>query len=110
MCYIYFQAIKAGEISLQQLRIAMRIGDPLTAARCKLYAAISLMQRGYFKQAKFIVQSQYIFIKSQLNVDDRLIKMCCGIWTKLRYEWNQKKILKNKNLGRSIVTKPFIQN
>jgi len=72
----------------------MRIGDPLTAARCKLYAAISLMQRGFYKQAKLIVQNQYMFIKSQLVVDERLIKMCCGIWTKLRYEWNRKKYLK----------------
>lgn len=95
--FIYFQAIKAGEISLQQLRIAVRIGDPLTVARCKLYAAISLMQRGYFKQAKFIVQSQYMFIKSQLNVDIRLVKMCQGIWTKLKYEWNKKKMLKKKS-------------
>jgi len=81
---------------LQQLRIAIRIGDPLTAARCKLYAAISLMQRGFYRQAKLIVQNQYMFIKSQLVVDERLIKMCCGIWTKLRYEWNRKKYFKKK--------------
>lgn len=81
----------AGKISLQQLKVAMRIGDPLIASRCKLYAAISLLQRGFYKQAKFIVQDQYKFIKSQLNVDERLIKMCCGIWTKLRYEINKKK-------------------
>lgn len=80
---------------MQQLRIALRIGDPLTAARCKLYAAISLMQRGFYKQAKFIVQSQYMFVKSQLVVDERLIKMCCGVWTKLRYERNRNKCLKN---------------
>lgn len=71
----------------------MQIGDPLTAARCKLYAAISLMQRGFFKEAKYIIQNQYIFIKSQLNVDERLVKMCCGIWTKLKYEWNKKRLL-----------------
>jgi len=87
----YFQAIVAGKISVQQLKIAMRIGDPLTAARCKLYASISLMQRGLYKQAKFILKSQYKFIKSQSVVDERLIKMCCGIWTKLRYERNRKR-------------------
>lgn len=81
----------AGKISVQQLKIAMRIGDPLIATRCKLYAAISLMQRGQYKLAKLIVQSQYMFIKSQLIIDERLIKMCCGIWTKLRYERNRKK-------------------
>lgn len=84
-------AIVAGKISVQQLKIAMRIGDPLTAARCKLYASISLMQRGLYKQAKFILQNQYKFIKSQTVVDERLIKMCCGIWTKLRYERNRKR-------------------
>lgn len=71
----------------------MRIGDPLTVTRCKLYAAISLMQRGLYKQAKSIVQSQYIFIKSQIIVDERLLKMCYGIWTKLKYERNQSKSL-----------------
>lgn len=83
---------------MQQLRIAMKIGDPLIAARCKLYAAISLMQRGLFKQAKYIVQSQYMFIKSQLNVDERLINMCYGIWTKLHYERNKKKNVLLKTL------------
>lgn len=77
---------------MQQLKIAMLIGDPLTAVRCKLYAAISLLQRGFYKQAKSIVQNQYVFIKSQLIVDERLIKMCYGIWTKLRYERSRKKI------------------
>lgn len=76
----------------------MRIGDPLTVVRCKLYAAISLMQRGLYKQAKSIIQNQYVFIKSQVIVDERLIKMCHGIWTKLRYERNRKKIL-NLNLA-----------
>jgi len=71
----------------------MRIGDPLTAARCKLYASLSLMQRGFYKQAKFIIQSQYKFIKSQAVIDEKLIKMCRGIWTKLRYEKNRKRIL-----------------
>lgn len=95
------QAIVAGKISIQQLKIAIRIGDPLIASRCKLYAAISLLQRGYYKQAKFIVQNQYKFIKCQLNVDDRLIKMCCGIWTKLRYEINKrKKIIQHKQLNK----------
>lgn len=82
---------------MQQLKIALRIGDPLTAVRCKLYASISFMQRGFYKQAKLIVQSQYIFIKSQSIIDERLIKMCHGIWTKLRYEINRKKTPLGKN-------------
>lgn len=95
--FIDLQAIVAGKISMQQLKIAMRIGDPLTAVRCKLYASISFMQRGLFKQAKFIVQNQYLFIKSQSIIDERLIRMCKGIWTKLRYERNRKKIPHSKN-------------
>jgi len=86
-------AIVAGKISVQQLRIAMRMGDPLTVARCQLYASISLMQRGFYKQAKLIVRNQYKFVKSLPVVDERLIRMCCGIWTKLRYERNRRRIL-----------------
>ncbi|XP_050443206.1 uncharacterized protein LOC126847154 [Adelges cooleyi] len=82
-------AIVAGKISLQQLQIAIKIGDPLIAARCQLYVAISLMQRGQFKTARRIIKKQYLFVKSHLVVDERLVKMCCGIWTKLRYEQNK---------------------
>ncbi|XP_042234293.1 uncharacterized protein LOC121874260 isoform X2 [Homarus americanus] len=42
-------AERAGTISLQQLDIAFRLGDPLIVSRCRLYAAISLIQQHKFK-------------------------------------------------------------
>ncbi|XP_050540402.1 uncharacterized protein LOC126905046 [Daktulosphaira vitifoliae] len=89
-------AIVAGKISIQQLKIALRIGDPITVARCKLYLAISLMQRGQFNTAKSIVKEQYFFVRSQTVIDERLIKMCYGIWCKLRYEKNKYYSIKSK--------------
>ena len=42
-------AERAGAISVKQLEIALRLGDPNMASRCKLYAAISLIQKCRFK-------------------------------------------------------------
>ncbi|KFM58935.1 hypothetical protein X975_22171, partial [Stegodyphus mimosarum] len=45
-------AEKAGAISMQQLYIALRLGDPLTICRCKIYLTMSLLQRGYYRKTK----------------------------------------------------------
>lgn len=50
-------AERAGKISVQQLDIAFRLGDPSIVSRCKLYAAISLIQ-----QCKFKVSHQAFFL------------------------------------------------
>lgn len=42
-------AERAWAISLQQLEIAQRLGDPNMVSRCRLYAAISLIQQCKFK-------------------------------------------------------------
>lgn len=42
-------AERAWAISLQQLEIAFRLGDPTMVSRCRLYAAISLIQQCKFK-------------------------------------------------------------
>uniref|UniRef100_A0A0P4W7F9 Uncharacterized protein n=1 Tax=Scylla olivacea TaxID=85551 RepID=A0A0P4W7F9_SCYOL len=81
-------AERAGAISVKQLEIALRLGDPNMASRCKLYAAISLIQKCRFKLAARIVKQEYLWALSVLPEarDIRLVKMCQGIWTKLRHE------------------------
>uniref|UniRef100_A0A8D8JUY0 Uncharacterized protein F58A4.6 n=1 Tax=Culex pipiens TaxID=7175 RepID=A0A8D8JUY0_CULPI len=77
----------AGKISLQQMRFALRLGEPSLIARCRLYMAISLIQKYQFGAAKRIVQQIYRAEKRQYEPDTRLLKMCLGIWSKLRYEY-----------------------
>ncbi|KAL5016910.1 hypothetical protein ScPMuIL_006499 [Solemya velum] len=63
----YFQeyAKEAGRISLKQMKIAMEIGDPSLAARCKVFLAQSFMQCGHFRICKNIIRDQYKFAISQ---------------------------------------------
>jgi hypothetical protein len=65
----------------------MRCGDPITAAKCKIYAAVSLMQRARFNEARSIICEQYAFAKSlPVSVrDKKLENMCLGVWAKLKY-------------------------
>ncbi|XP_026474157.1 uncharacterized protein F58A4.6, partial [Ctenocephalides felis] len=77
----------AGKISYHQLRLALRLGDPTTVARCKLYLSLSLIQRGSLLLARRIILEQYNIAKNSNFVDARLINMCKGIWSKLQYCW-----------------------
>lgn len=74
-------------MSITQLRIAMKLGDPGIQSRCRLYAAISLLQRGYLKSCRDIVKSEYQYAKSIAESDPRLRRMCLGVWSKLQYHW-----------------------
>ncbi|KAK3927070.1 hypothetical protein KUF71_015376 [Frankliniella fusca] len=76
----------AGRISLQQFQLALRLGDPSTVARCKLYIALSLIQKNKFKLARKIIETQYHLCLNSTSPDIRLLRMCKGIWSKLRYE------------------------
>jgi len=89
----------AGNISAKQYKIALKLGDPVTLLRCKLYYSISLIQCGHLKNAKDIIQSVYNHVKSipEDLQDKRIIYMCQGIWAKLRYTWHQKIHEKSKN-------------
>ncbi|XP_019537324.3 uncharacterized protein F58A4.6 [Aedes albopictus] len=88
----------AGRISVQQMRLAIRLGEPSVIARCRLYMAIALIQKYKFAEAKWIVQRIYRKEKRQTEPDTRLIKMCLGIWSKLSYEYElyQKKLNRPK--------------
>ncbi|XP_011298867.1 uncharacterized protein F58A4.6 [Fopius arisanus] len=76
-------ALVAGKISMQQFKLALRLEDPFLAARCKLYAALSLIQQNKLKIPKRIIPEIYRYAVQ--NKDIRLMKMCQGIWSKLKY-------------------------
>lgn len=79
----------AGKISIQQFELALRLGDPLLVARCKLYGALSLIQQGKFGIPKNIIRNVYKFALAQKDI--RLQNMCQGIWAKLKYCYKLKR-------------------
>lgn len=86
----YRQAEVAGKISVKQFKLAYRLGDPLLVARCKLYAALSLIQRGDLKKPKHMLREIYRFgIKKK---DVRLQNMCQGVWAKLKYYHSRRQL------------------
>ncbi|EDW69521.1 uncharacterized protein F58A4.6 [Drosophila virilis] len=90
----------AGQISLQQLTIGLRLGDPFVQARCKLYYSISLIQRGQLRRAKFLIRAQYRFACGEHKKHDRrLVHMCLGIWQRLCYEYEQRQ--RRRLIGKS---------
>ncbi|XP_075219504.1 uncharacterized protein LOC142323573 isoform X1 [Lycorma delicatula] len=89
-------AYMAGRTSVEQFRLAIRLGDDLIVARCKLYYALSLIQRGYLSPARKIVKQQYDLAKNSVVVDNRLVRMCLGIWAKLKYEYAERRNKKNR--------------
>ncbi|PSN31555.1 hypothetical protein C0J52_24999 [Blattella germanica] len=84
----------AGRISVQQFSLALRLGDPFTVSRCKLYFALSLVQRGNLSKARRIIEQQYYLAQTAPVVDTRLVSMCLGIWAKLKYEYELKRARK----------------
>ncbi|XP_069951608.1 uncharacterized protein F58A4.6 isoform X2 [Cherax quadricarinatus] len=58
-------AERAGAISLKQLDIAIRLGDPGIVSRCKLYAAISLIQKLKFKYKELSVFPLYLWTSAE---------------------------------------------
>ncbi|GIY58040.1 uncharacterized protein CEXT_668481, partial [Caerostris extrusa] len=86
-------AEKAGLISMQQFNLALRLGDPLTICRCKIYLAMSLLQKGYYQKTKKLIRELYKFsIGTEGLKDFRLKNMCIAVWNRLKYELSQKAI------------------
>ncbi|XP_011866591.1 PREDICTED: uncharacterized protein F58A4.6 [Vollenhovia emeryi] len=80
-------ATMAGKISVKQFELALRLNNPLLVARCKLYAALSLIQRGHFTTPMHMIRKIYKFAIKENDV--RLQNMCQGVWAKLRYNYGQ---------------------
>ncbi|KAL1237519.1 hypothetical protein TSPI_01462 [Trichinella spiralis] len=80
-------AVKASAISVKQLEIAMKLGNPVLISRCKLYLSLSLIQRGYFRLAKRIIREQFkLWEKVEVSDGNLIRKICRGIWTRLNNE------------------------
>lgn len=76
----------AGQVSVKQLKLALRIGDPVTVCRCHVYLAMSLLQRGYFRSCRRMLRQQYSFATSKEGLrDPKLLKMCQAVWIRMRY-------------------------
>ena len=54
----------AGKISIHQLKMAHRLGDPSVVSRCKLYLSISLIQMNRFKVAQDFIRAEFNFAKA----------------------------------------------
>lgn len=95
----------AGKISVQQYKIALKLGDPFVNMRCQLYFSISLIQCSKLKAAKHVIQNVYRKMKSypKDKQDHRIVFMCLGIWAKLKYVWQMKKSCNNQVLSNTIV-------
>lgn len=81
--FIYFQAEEAGRISIRQYKLSQMLGDDSLAARSRLYSALSQAQKGNLHIARNIVRSVADF--ARVTHDKRLMRMCQGVWAKLKY-------------------------
>lgn len=86
---VYFQAEEAGRISQRQYKLSMMLGDDSLAARSQLYSAISWAQKGNLKLARHITRHVASFARD--TKDKRLLRMCQGVWAKLKYMRAQKR-------------------
>lgn len=85
----------AGKISMRQFELALRLDDPLLVARCKLYSALSLIQRGYLTAPQIMIKNIYRLALEEKDV--RLQNMCQGVWAKLQYCYKQYKWQKRQS-------------
>lgn len=77
---------------MYQMKLGLRSGDPSIISRCKLYYSISLIQKGRLRAAKNLILKQYEYAKEEKQTgDERLYKMCHGIWLKLQYSYTLKR-------------------
>lgn len=72
---------------MKQFELALRLSNPLLVARCRLYTALSFIQRGYFSTPKKMIRQIYKFAIKEKDV--RLQNMCQGVWAKLRHTYKQ---------------------
>ncbi|KAJ0173247.1 hypothetical protein K1T71_011423 [Dendrolimus kikuchii] len=81
----YFEhcAEEAGRISIRQYKLSKILGDDGLAARSRLYSALAYAQKGHLHTARNIVRKVAEF--ARLTHDQRLNRMCQGVWAKLKY-------------------------
>lgn len=81
----YFEdcAEEAGRISVRQYKLSQMLGDDSLAARSRLYSALSQAQKGNLHISRHIVRNVAHF--ARVTRDKRLMRMCQGVWAKLKY-------------------------
>ncbi|KAJ7337724.1 hypothetical protein OS493_007876 [Desmophyllum pertusum] len=93
--HLYSYSEKAGQISQHQFIVATRLGNPVLAAQCKVFAALSLMQQGKLKLASRIIREQYFLaVSNGFGKDEKLISSCKATWYRIQYLKKQQKINK----------------
>ena len=76
------------------MQIVMKSNQPPSVVfRCWLFVAMSLMQQGQLKESKRIIETVYCTSKSldDTHRDQKIEKMCLGIWARLKFVWSQRK-------------------
>lgn len=97
--HIYRYSEKAGQISQQQLLVAMRLGNPILAAQCKVFAALSLIQQGKLKMASRIIREQYKLAGANgYAKDEKLIASCQAAWSRIQFLQKQKRAKNQSNV------------
>ena len=80
--------IKSWSNAFKQMKVALQSEDPLVVYKCWLFVAMSLMQQKQLNQAKKIIKTVFVNVKSNHDNDDKnLIAMCKGIWARLQHAW-----------------------
>lgn len=89
-------AHRACENALRQMKIALKSDDPFVIYRCWLYVAMSLMQQGKLSSSRRIIEAVYrkfstLDKMNHRTEDEKILKMCLGIWARLMHVWNSRK-------------------
>ena len=67
-------------------------------ARSKLYIAIAQIQMNQLRRAKDLIKEQYKFA-TEIESDERLVKMCFGIWAKLQHAYTLRRNARQKKVS-----------
>lgn len=89
-------AHRACDNAIRQMKIALKSDDPFVIYRCWLYIAMSLMQQGKLSKSRKIIEMVYrnfstLDKMNRRTEDDKILKMCLGIWARLMHVWNSRK-------------------
>ncbi|KJE95060.1 hypothetical protein CAOG_05556 [Capsaspora owczarzaki ATCC 30864] len=75
-------ALEAGRLALQQLRVAIQLGDPGLVVRCRLFFAYCLIQLGQFKLAYQLIR--FLRMVGKRTRDAKFLIMCRAALLKLQ--------------------------
>jgi len=89
-------AHRACDNAIRQMKIALKSDDPFVIYRCWLYIAMSLMQQGKLSKSRKIIETVYrnfstLNKMNRRTEDEKILKMCLGIWARLMHVWNSRK-------------------